>query len=111
VNLTAGYVRHMTNTTPFTMTVLSHDCKGPNPACRKAGRAGRLVHMIPESHPKRPRLVLPTYHFSTIAEGAVAIADANAVAPTVATDADLYRYRAEGVAHFLPVGWIDPSRR
>jgi hypothetical protein len=104
------YVRHMT-TTPYTMTVLSHDCTGPNRACRAAHRAGLPVHMIPESHPKRPRLIMPSYHFATVAEGAVVIADANAVAPTVATDTDLYRYRADGVAHFLPVGWIDPTRR
>lgn len=56
-------------------------------------------------------LVLPTCHFTTVDEGMAAIRDAMVNAPTVATDDDLYAYRAAGVAHFLPAGWVDPTRR
>lgn len=108
----------MTHTEPH---ILATDCKGPNPACRAAHRAGRPVHVIPprgrfeivndRARKLDPTLVLATYHFATAEDGMAAIADAIANAPTVATDDDLYAFRAAGVAHFLPVGWIDPTCR
>jgi len=54
---------------------------------------------------------MPTYHYATVEEGVAAIERAKKTAPTVRTDADLYAYRAQGIPHFLPVGWVDPSRR
>jgi hypothetical protein len=91
--------------------VLSDNCTGRrgNRACRDAHRAGRPVHVIPAYGPTA--LVMPTYHYATAEEGIQAINDAMVNAPMVATDADLFRYRREGVAHRLPAGWIDPSRR
>jgi hypothetical protein len=105
--------------------VLSENCTGPNPACREAHKAGRPVHMIPamprmgvdiviEDGAARvitPTLVMPTYHYANVSEGVEAIDQAMNTAPTVVTDDDLYAYRKAGVPHFLPVGWIDPTRR
>lgn len=105
--------------------VLSANCTGPNPACRAAYRAGRTVHVIParsrfviegtapndRARMIDPILVLPTYHFRTAEEGVEFIRLAAVHAPTVATDDDLYAYRALNMPHYLPVGWIDPTRR
>jgi hypothetical protein len=89
--------------------VLAAICTGPNRACRAAHKSGRSVHVIPESGgPKSPRLVMPTNHYRTSAEGVIAIAEAEESAPTVSSDADLFAYREAGMPHFLPVGWIDP---
>ncbi len=93
------------------MNIIVRDrCTGPNSACRAAHRVGRPVHAYPVNH-QGPALVLPTYHFETADQARTLIAEAAETAPTVTTDDDLHRFRAEGLAHFLPVGWIDPSRR
>lgn len=103
-----------TNANPAPV-VLSTNCTGPNPTCRKEHRAGRHVHVIPAAPSldagTRPVLVMPTYHYRTAEGGLAAIAKAMISAPTVATDDDLYHYRLEGMPHFLPVGWVDPTRR
>jgi hypothetical protein len=94
--------------------VLASICTGPNRACRAAHKTGRSVHVIPENGADahlHPRLIMPTYHYRTSAEGIEAIAIAEEIAPTVTNDADLERYRAEKVAHYLPVGWCDPTMR
>lgn len=94
--------------------VLASICTGPNRACRFAHREGRSVHVIPAMR-KDPAtekaLVMPTYHYRTSAEGIEAIAEAETMAPTVETDADLYEYRKNNVPFYLPMGWVDPSRR
>lgn len=100
----------MTNEHP-TPLVLSIDCLGDAVACRKAYNAGRRVHMyLPFSY-TQPTLVMPTYHFTSIEDGVAQINAWLATAPTVETVADLNRYRSARVAHFLPVGWVDPTRR
>jgi hypothetical protein len=94
--------------------VLSETCTGPNRACRAAHREGRSVHVIPGSirgRADQPALIMPTYHFATVDEGMGYIRDAWNTAPMVVTDEDLDRYRAANIAHKLPVGWVDPSRR
>lgn len=93
--------------------VLASICTGPNRNCRAAHKAGRSVHVMPAQVDPftQPILVMPTYHYRTSAEGIEAIAVADETAPTVTCDSDLERYRAEKVPHFLPVGWVDPSRR
>ena len=94
--------------------VLASICTGPNRACRAAHKAGRSVHVIPQTGPDasaHPRLVMPTYHYRTSAEGIAAIAVAEETAPTVTCDDDLYACRRMGIPHYLPVGWIDPTRR
>jgi hypothetical protein len=105
-------------------TLLSTRCTGPNPACRKAHRDGRSVHVIPaipsmddfviendRARKLTPSLVMPTNHYATAAEGVAAIELAMRTAPTVTCDDDLYACRRMGIPHFLPVGWIDPTRR
>lgn len=104
----------MTNDARISPTVLSDNCTGRrgHRDCRDAHRAGLPVHVIPPLHdPAKPSLVMPSYHFATAEAGIAAINDALANAPIVATDADLYAYRAAGVAYRLPAGWIDPTRR
>jgi hypothetical protein len=94
--------------------VVSEDCYGPHSACRKHHQAGRPVHMIPDLFPDfrtKPLLVMATYHYATVEEGEEAIRQAMETAPTVATDDDLYAYREAGIPHFLPAGWVDPTRR
>jgi hypothetical protein len=85
-------------------------CTGPNPTCRKEAREGRPVHIIPAMH-ERPTIVLPTWHYPDEASAREAIAQARAHAPIVRNDEDLARYRKIRIAHRLPEGWIDPSRR
>lgn len=110
---------------PATDAMVSAECcTGPNPKCRAAHRAGRSVHMIPDSDrmatirrnggrkmKQTPALVLPTYHFATVEEGTEAICQAWLTAIPVMTDADLYAAREAGVPHILRPGWVDPSRR
>lgn len=101
--------------------VYPQPCTGPNFACRAAHRTGLSVHVIPAASRYEivgdrarlldPILVLPTYHFLTAQDGIEFIHLAERTAPTVATDDDLYAYRARGIAHYLPVGWTDPTRR
>lgn len=95
-----------------TAQIISRDCSGPNAKCRCAARNGKPVHVIPTPMgPMLPSLVMPTYHYATEEEGFTAIREAFRTAPTVYGDADLELYRNDGVPHFLPVGWIDPTRR
>lgn len=92
--------------------VLDEDCSGPHGACGSGHEQGRPVHLIPAvTDDTTPRLVLPTYHFTTVAEGVEAITRAYATAPTITTDEELYAARRAGIAHLIPRGWIDPSRR
>jgi hypothetical protein len=92
--------------------VFASICTGPNRACRAAHKAGRSVHVIPGMvDSTEPRLVMPTYHYHTSADGIEAIMQAETTAPTVRNDADLADFRARKIAHFLPVGWCDPSMR
>jgi hypothetical protein len=91
--------------------VLASVCTGPNRACRMAHKQGRSVHVIPERRQDGRALVMPTYHYRTSADGIEAIMDAEEAAPEVATDADLIEYRERNIPFFLPVGWVDPSRR
>lgn len=87
-------------------------CDGPNRACRVAHRAGRPVHIIPPMvGADAPKLILPTYHYATPQEAMTALEHAMATATTIRTDEDLYAARVTNVAHFLPVGWVDPTRR
>lgn len=95
---------------------LDHVCKGPNPHCRAAFKSGLPVHVIPNSPVwERPAdeltIILPTYHYATEREARQAVAEAHASAPVVTCDDDLYAFRARGIAHKLPVGWVDPTRR
>ncbi len=92
---------------------LHSECTGQfgNPACKKGFRDGRPVHIIPKWDPDTPTVILPTYHFADEGEAVEALIHATLHAPTVETEGDLYRYRTQGIAHKLPVGWIDPSRR
>lgn len=94
-----------------TAHVLAAVCTGPNRACRTAHRQGRSVHVIPDRQADGRALVMPTYHYATSAEGIEAIMDAEMIAPTVTTDEELYACRRLNIPHFLPVGWVDPSRR
>lgn len=89
------------------------DCRGTNPACRKARRAGRPVHVSPPPFVNggAHRLVMDTYHYATEREGRDAIAAAEQTAPIVETDDQLYALRAARSNYRLVPGWIDPSRR
>lgn len=89
--------------------ILSHNCTGPNPQCKRDARNGRLVHMIADID--CGSLVMPTYHFASEEEGREALTRADETAPTVTTDAELYEMREQGIPHKLPAGWVDPSRR
>jgi hypothetical protein len=86
-------------------------CKGTNRACKKAVREGRPLHVIPPAIDGQPWIVLPTYHFVNEEEALRAVLDAMRDAPLVTCDEDLYRFRAEGIAHKIPRGFIDPTRR
>lgn len=101
-----------TNQHPTRANLITRTCtgRGGHPRCRAAYREGLPVHVIPTWSADTPAVVLPSYHFATEAEALAAVEQAQ-TAPLVRTDADLYRYRAEGVAYRLPVGWVDPSRR
>lgn len=95
-----------------TAQVLSNNCTGPNPHCRRAARAGLRVHIMPTPLGRHEKaLVMPTYHYATVADGVKAIEAAVASAPTVYNDQDLALYRQQHVPYFLPIGWVDPTRR
>lgn len=96
-----------TNTTSFPC----HGGPGSHPNCKIAAREGRRVHVIPGHTEGEPRLILPNYHFHTLDEAQAAIREAELFAPMVETDLDLAIFRQQKIAHKLPVGWIDPSRR
>lgn len=90
-------------------------CSGPNRTCRAAHRAGMPVHIIPRDPAPgddvRSTLILPTYHYANVQDAIVAADNAFTNAPVVRNDDDLYVFRMMKVAHWLPVGWVDPSRR
>jgi hypothetical protein len=90
-----------------------NNCDGPNAKCRAAHKRGVTTHIIPPWSPDDmdKRVVLPTHHFFDEKAARDALADAVANAPIVTCDEDLYRFRAEGIAYKLPVGWTDPTRR
>lgn len=47
---------------------IDSECTGPNPACRRAHRAGRIVHIIPAHTDPRAEnchIALNTYHYAT----------------------------------------------
>ena len=96
------------------MKIHIRECTGRrgNAACRAAARRDKIIHVIPMSDPfTEAALVLPTYHYATADDAYNAVAAAMSSAPTVTCDVDLNRFRADDIAHFLPVGWVDPSRR
>lgn len=97
-------------TTP-TAPIIINPCTGDHPECESARLAGRPVHVLPRFDRDRPTVVLPAYHYETADEARAVVAAAEANAPIVATDDDLYVYRTQRIAHRLPVGWIDPTRR
>ena len=109
-----------TNEMPIKQVDLDCGGKGSHRDCKDARRVGRPVHIIPGSRfdpdptmrpPDGLTLVLATYHYATETEAREAVAEAYATAPVVTCDEDLYDFRARGIAHKLPEGWIDPSRR
>ncbi|MBP2055016.1 hypothetical protein J2Z21_008028 [Streptomyces griseochromogenes] len=89
--------------------VLSHNCTGPNPHCKREARDGRRIHMI--ARLDSGSLVMPSYHYATEEEGREALTRAYETAPTITTDAELYAAREQGIPHKLPASWIDPSMR
>lgn len=89
--------------------VLSQDCTGPNPHCKREAREGRRVHMIAEID--AGSLVMPTFHFVSEDEGREAFARADETAPVITTDAELYAAREQGIPHKLSADWVDPSMR
>lgn len=84
-------------------------CTGPHPACRAAHRRGLSAHVI--SNWSNLRLIMPTTHFASIADGVAAIEAAMLTAVTISNDDELYAARDAGVPHYLPIGWCDPTMR
>jgi hypothetical protein len=91
--------------------VIWETCTGPNIHCRRAYRDGRPVHIIPAHDANMPHLVLATNHYATVGEAKAMVAFAEANAQLITTDEELYAARDAGRSYFLPVGWVDPSRR
>ena len=91
-------------------TIIS-ECKGPNARCRRSAKNGQMVHIIPKYDENAPALILPTYHYETVEIAIKALETAERDAILIETDDDLYNARKAGIAHKLPIGWIDPSRR
>ena len=83
------------------------NCTGPNINCRSAAKEGKTVHIIPAPGD----VVLNTYHYATEDEAREALARAQATAPTIRNDDDLFRCRSNGLSYRLPIGWTDPSMR
>ena len=90
---------------------LTLECKGPNINCRRHARNGHTVHIAPTHAITEKALVLPSYHFETIKIAIESLIDARNNAITINTDAELIAARTAQIAHYLPIGWIDPSRR
>jgi hypothetical protein len=91
---------------------ITRHCTGPNENCQRAARQGRTVHLLPAYVSlSEPHLVLPTYHFATDAEAHAYLEAARLVAPTINNDAQLYAARTAQMPHYLPPGWVDPTRR
>lgn len=85
--------------------------KGGNHACKRGFREGRPAHIISFASGDEPIVVLPTYHYRDADEAIAAFNNAEANAPLIENDEQLYACRQLGVAYRLPTGWIDPSRR
>lgn len=90
--------------------VTDENCSGPNRHCRAAHKAGRRVHVIPprqtmEEMETRGCLVLPTYHFATVADGLAAIETALDFAVTPESDEEWLALEA---AHEVPF-WTRPG--
>lgn len=90
---------------------LIEGCTGPNAQCRRSARIGHKVHIIPKYDASAEALILPTYHYETVDAAINALETAQRDAVLIETDDDLYAARKAGIAHKLPIGWIDPSRR
>lgn len=89
-----------------------HDvCQGTNARCKAARKRSMFVHIVPGWSIDTQSIILPTYHFASRDEATAALELARRTAPLVTCDADLYEFRARAIAHKLPIGWIDPSRR
>ncbi|MER7937849.1 MULTISPECIES: hypothetical protein [unclassified Streptomyces] len=88
-----------------------HDCTGPNRNCRKAGRQGHTVHIIPSEFVDGSHLMLPTYHYETEERARAAVETARRDAVVIRSDAALYRARRHRQAYRLLPGWTDPTRR
>ncbi len=102
----------MTTTRYELPTTVSHCTgRGGNVECKAAHKRGLSVHIIPGHVSDQPRLVMPTYHYATEEEAREAVRIARLTAPTVTCDDDLYACRRMRTPHFLPVNWIDPTRR
>jgi hypothetical protein len=84
-------------------------CKGANRNCRHANKRGMNVHAIPMIDDTN--LVMPGYHFSSRDEAIEAVENALRDAIVIESDEMLYNARNAQIAHILPKGWIDPSRR
>lgn len=50
---------------------ITHDCKGTNPACRKARKEGRPLHMVPMNF-EGQSVVLPDCHFVDLTQALTA---------------------------------------
>lgn len=74
-------------------------------------KAGASVHMMLKYDPLTQTLVMPTYHFVSIEAGYRELINAYKTAPMITNDAELYAAREAGIAHLLPVGWVDPTYR
>lgn len=92
-------------------TYIDHDCRGTNAKCKAARRAGLPVHIIPAAVDGEPWIILPTYHYATAPDAVRALLDATRNAPLVTCDDDLYLFRRQHIAHKIPRGFIDPTRR
>lgn len=76
--------------------------RGGHPACKKAHKEGRSVHMIPPTYREdRAYLSLPSYHFATVAEAEEAYMRARKEAIVVHN----VRERDEELAKGRPV-WV-----
>lgn len=91
--------------------ILSHNCTGPNPKCRAAGKNGRTVHMSMDWDAMRETLIPTTHHFESVEQGTEQLTREWNDAITIKTDNELYAARKAKIAHRLPIGWIDPGMR
>lgn len=115
---TRGYDGGMNNdnATPLPLPmpriyILRDNCTGPNAKCKKAHKNGRRVHMNMDWDAMRETLIPTTHHFETVEQGIEQLTREWNDAITVKTDNELYDARRAGIAHRLPIGWIDPGMR
>lgn len=88
-------------------------CNGPNANCKRHTRNGKTVHAILAKfgNANHASLVLPEYHFETLEIAIARIEHAYHNAITIENDAMLYDARERKIPHFIPRGFIDPTRR